>query len=86
MAITVFGTPVCPNCKSVTSYLKSVGVDYEYKTVGDDIEQSALEELTGRMIRSVPVIVADGQEVTFEQLKKTVTTKSLANELSGLEL
>lgn len=86
MAITIFGTPVCPNCKTVTSYLSTNGVKYEYKNVGDDIQQSELEAITGRVVRGVPVIVADGVELTFDQLKTRVTSDTLRSEVRGLEL
>ena len=86
MSITIFGTPVCPNCKSVTSFLSSNNVEYSYKNVGDDIEQSELEAMVGRQVRSVPVIVAEGHEVSFDELKTRVTSSALSAELGGLEL
>jgi len=69
MNITVYGTPVCPTCKNVLSFLKSKKAEYEYKVVGEDISKEQLEENVGRMIRAVPVIVVDGDELSFDSLK-----------------
>lgn len=72
MNVTVYGTPVCPNCKTVKSFLESSKVGYDYRSVGEDVTKEQLEETVGRPVRSVPVIVVDGEEVTFDLLKRNI--------------
>ena len=76
MNITVFGTPVCPNCKTVTSYLQNNDITYNYKTIGKDVEKIEVDKLTGRNVRSVPVILVNGTETTFNRLKHHVQYNS----------
>ena len=80
MDITVFGTPICPNCKNVTSFLDSAGIGYKYKTIGEDVDKSDVDAIVGRPVRSVPVIVHNGSEVSFNELR----TKVSANEMQGM--
>ena len=86
MSITIFGTPVCPNCNNVKNFLSTNGVSYDYKNVGDDIQQSELEALVERQVRSVPVIVSDGKEVSFDELKTQVSNAQLTVGLAELSL
>jgi glutaredoxin len=86
MDITVFGTPVCPNCKNVTSFLDEAGVGYKYKTIGEDVNKSDVDALVGRPVRSVPVIVSNGSEVTFDDLRRQVSASEMSNALGALEL
>ena len=72
MNITVYGTPVCPHCNNVKAFLENKHMEYDYKTVGADIEPQALEEQLGRPVRTVPVIVVDGDELSFDTLKLKV--------------
>jgi glutaredoxin len=73
MKITIYGTPVCPNCKNVLAFLKGNKADYEYKVVGDDVSKEQLEETVGRSVRAVPVIVVDGDELSFASLRNKVS-------------
>lgn len=77
MIVTVYGTPICPNCKNVISYLDSSNVSYKYETVGESVTKEQLEETVGRPVRAVPVIIVDGQEVNFEGLKSKVQTDTI---------
>jgi len=86
MDITVFGTPICPNCKNVTSFLDSAGVGYKYKTIGEDVDKSDVDALVGRSVRSVPVIVSNGSEVSFEDLRRQVSVSEMTSTLAALEL
>jgi glutaredoxin len=86
MDITVFGTPVCPNCKNVTSFLDSAGVGYRYKTIGRDVDKSDVDAIVGRSVRSVPVIVSNGTEITFEDLRRQVSSFEASSALATLEL
>jgi len=78
MNITIYGTPVCPTCKNVLSFLKSKRADFDYKVVGEDISKEQLEEAVGRMIRAVPVIVVDGDELSFDSLKIKIDMASMS--------
>lgn len=69
MDIRVFGTPVCPRCKTVTSYLENQGVDHQYLTIGKDIDKEEMDTLIGRKAMSAPVIWKDGSEISFGALK-----------------
>ena len=70
MEVQVYGTSVCPNCDKVKMFLTSKDVPYHYSAVGSDITKESLEEVVGRSVRSVPVIVVDGHEQTFSQLQQ----------------
>lgn len=83
MDIRVFGTPVCPQCKNVTMFLKTHGVDHQYMTIGQDVQKEDVESVVGRNIRAVPVIVKDGTEITFGALQDAVLATST---LADLEL
>lgn len=69
MEVQIYGTPVCPNCDKVKAYLGIKKVPYSYSAVGDDITKEELEAVVNRPVRQVPVIVVDGQEKTFDQLR-----------------
>lgn len=86
MDITVFGTPVCPNCKNVTSFLDDAGVRYKYKTIGQDVDRSEVDAVVGRPVRSVPVILSGGAEVSFEDLRRKVSATEMASGIAALEL
>lgn len=78
MKVTVYGTPVCPNCKNVVSFLENNNTTYNYQTVGKDVSKEQLEESLGRTVRSVPVIVVDGNELSFDSLKAKVGMLSIS--------
>lgn len=72
MEVTVYGTSVCPNCDKVKSFLTNKAVPFAYSTVGTDITKEELETVASRSVRSVPVIMVDGHEKTFDQLRTLV--------------
>ena len=78
MKITVYGTPVCPTCKNVLSFLQNNHTNYDYKVVGEDVSKEQLESDVGRPVRAVPVIVVDGDELSFDSLKTKVSLASMA--------
>jgi len=84
MNIQVFGTETCPNCKSVLNFLESKGAEFSYKLIGVDIDKQSVDTLTGRTVRSVPVIVVDGSEMSFPDLKQL--TFPNGNVLEGLSI
>lgn len=70
MQVSIYGTKVCPNCDKVKTYLNTKEIPYSYSSVGEDITREELESVVSRPVRAVPVIVVDGQERTFEQLRE----------------
>lgn len=60
--VTVFGTPTCPYCHSVRSYLKEKGVDFEYVDVSLDHNQ-AMRMVERSDQRGVPQLWIDDQVV-----------------------
>lgn len=70
--IIVYGTEQCSQCKVVTSYLNSRNIEHQYLTVGVDVEQDKLEAIVSRPVKAVPVIVRDGIEQTFIELRKSL--------------
>ena len=90
MKIEIFGTPVCGQCKDVISYLMEHNEEYDYKLIGRDISPEELSEYVGRPVRSVPVIVLNGDEVNFNTLRQhvpaPVITEELAESLSALSI
>lgn len=83
MDIRVFGTPVCPQCKNVTKFLDSHGVDHQYMTIGQDVMKEDVETQVGRSVRAVPVIMKDGSEISFPALQSAVLASSA---LADMEL
>ena len=72
MKIEVYGTPTCGNCKKVVNFLTENNVEHDYKTVNSDISVEELTDVIGRVPRTVPVIVVDGSEEVFGDLKTMV--------------
>lgn len=67
--VVLYSQPGCPPCTAAKSYLKSRGVEFEYKDVSVDSE--ALLELTVRyQSRSTPtIVVGDAVMIGFEPEK-----------------
>ncbi len=81
---------ICPHCKDVTHYLEEKAVDYTYEVVGKDVTVEELTESLGRMPRTVPIILMNDKEVTFDELKtrlnQTEILSAVVDSLQGLEL
>lgn len=69
MQVTIYGTKICQNCDRVKTYLTTKEIPFSYSGVGVDITKEELEQVVHRSVRAVPVIVVDGDEKTFEQLR-----------------
>ena len=78
MNITIYGTHTCPYCINVKTFLEGRDTSYDYKIVGDDISMTQLEEIVGRSIKTVPVIVVDGDELSFDSLRTKINTLGLS--------
>lgn len=58
--ILVYGTPTCPYCQQVKSYLKEKNITFEDFDVSQDQEKLAeMQDKSGQM--GVPVIDIDGK-------------------------
>lgn len=68
--ITVYGKDVCTQCKQVVSFLNSNNIDHQYLLIGQDVTKEDVDLVTGRDVRSVPVIINNGTEQSFDQLRQ----------------
>jgi len=78
MDITVYGTHTCPHCINVETFLQQKGTPFEQKIIGEDVSIEQLEENVGRPVRTVPVIVVDGDELSFDSLKIKVNMAGMS--------
>jgi len=83
MEISVYGSPACARCKDVINFLQDKNVGHIYKIIGEDIDHEHVNTVVGRLVRAVPVIMMDGNELTFDVLKEKINS---INSLSELEL
>lgn len=83
MEISVFGTPSCAKCKDVVKFLKDKKVEYMYMVIGEDVDHDHVTAVVGRPVRTVPVIMVNGAELTFSGLKERL---SVEDTLGALEL
>lgn len=79
MEISIFGTAACARCKDVVSYLTEKEINFNYKVIGQDVEHQDVNQIVGRMVRAVPVIVVDGDELSFETLKEKINSVNMLN-------
>jgi len=93
MKVEVYATQQCPKCKDVARYLDNKEIEYMYMIVGRDVLPQQLSEVVGRPVRSVPIILLNGQEIDFEGLKGSVecrehreSTEMLAEGLTALSV
>lgn len=77
MDITVYGTHTCPHCIKVEQFLETQNTPFEQKIIGEDVSIEQLEENVGRPVRTVPVIVVDGDELSFDSLKIKVSMSEM---------
>jgi len=69
--ITIYGKDVCPACKTVVMFLTQHNIDHQYLLVGKDVTKEDVDTVTGRDVRSVPVIMLDGTETNFTNLRES---------------
>jgi len=79
MEISIFGTMACSKCKDVLNFLKEKNVAYDYKVIGQDVDHEYVNNVVGRMVRAVPVIMVDGEEVSFTTLKENLNSVNMLN-------
>jgi glutaredoxin len=73
MKVLIYGRPNCSFCTKAKHYCEQNGLDYEYKTVHDDITVEQLTEMVGGPVRTVPQIFKTSGGLTeyiggFDQL------------------
>jgi len=79
MEIAIFGTASCARCKDVVNFLNEKEITYDYKVIGQDVDHEHVNKVVGRMVRAVPVIMIDGEEVSFTSLKETLNSVNMLN-------
>lgn len=75
MAVRVYTTKICPQCRVVKSYLSALGVDFEEVVVESPEMAEYIEKKTG--MKKVPVVEnGKGFVVGFdtEKIKKLVSS------------
>lgn len=56
MKVMIVGTPTCAFCKEAIELCKRENIQYEYKTLNEDIQLDKLFEMCGGPVRTVPQI------------------------------
>lgn len=64
MKALIYGTPSCTFCKQAIQLCRQQGIEFDYKTVGVDIQKEQLQEMVGRPISSVPQIFICAEGLT----------------------
>lgn len=74
MEIVIWSKYQCPNCDQAKSILKSKGLDFTEKKIGDGYTREDLLEIVPTA-RTVPQIIIDGQVVGgLTELRKFLET------------
>jgi len=68
--ITVYGKDTCPACKTIVAFLISNDIEHQYLLVGQDVTKADVDAAVGRDVRSVPIVLQDGEETTFAELRR----------------
>ena len=69
--ITVYSKPNCPYCEKAKYLLKSLGLQYEEKTVTKDLSVEELYEALGKQVRTIPQIVIEKDHIGgYNELKE----------------
>ncbi len=82
MQIDIYGTKICPHCKDVLQYLGENNLPYTYKLVPEEVTPVELSEIVKRVVRTVPVIVVNNKEKTFEELREDVSKIKTLDDLT----
>lgn len=79
MEISVYGTPTCARCKDVVNFLQERETSFTYIVIGKDMEPEEVNSVVGRLVRAVPVIMVDGDELSFNDLKERLSSTDMLN-------
>ena len=78
--ITVYSKPNCPYCDKAKYLLKSLGLQYEEKTVTKDLSVEELYEALGKQVRTIPQIVINKDHIGgYNELKEHFINKGIIN-------
>lgn len=78
--ITVYSKPNCPYCEKAKYLLKSLGLQYEEKTVTKDLSVEELYEALGKQVRTIPQIVINKDHIGgYNELKEHFINKGIIN-------
>ena len=61
MSYTIYGKPSCPYCERAKNLLHSIGLDYTYIDLSQEL--SKLEEFKQQGFRTVPIIYIDDKYI-----------------------
>lgn len=61
MKFTIYGKTNCTSCVQAKQLLESVGLDFEYKQLGNDFELLEMYDIAPRTHKAFPMIVKDGE-------------------------
>ena len=76
--ITVYSKPNCPYCEKAKYLLKSLGLQYEEKTVTKDLSVEELYEALGKQVRTIPQIVINKDHIGgYNELKEHFINKGI---------
>lgn len=73
--ITIYGTPTCAKCKQTKLVLEAAQIQYEYKSIGADIQREEFFDMFATLgltaPRTVPQIFNDAEYIGgFDELKR----------------
>tara|TARA_R110000782_G_scaffold222612_2_gene309600 strand:+ start:70 stop:327 length:258 start_codon:yes stop_codon:yes gene_type:complete len=69
--ITVYSKPNCSYCEKAKYLLKSLGLQYEEKTVTKDLSVEELYKVLDKQVRTIPQIVIDKNHIGgYNELKE----------------
>jgi|TARA_R110000803_G_scaffold151944_2_gene216994 glutaredoxin len=69
--ITVYSKPNCLYCEKAKYLLKSLGLQYEEKTVTKDLSVEELYKVLDKQVRTIPQIVIDKNHIGgYNELKE----------------
>ena len=78
--ITVYSKPNCLYCEKAKYLLKSLGLQYEEKTVTKDLSVEELYEALGKQVRTIPQIVINKDHIGgYNELKEHFINKGIIN-------
>jgi glutaredoxin len=78
--ITVYSKPNCSYCEKAKYLLKSLGLQYEEKTVTKDLSVEELYEALGKQVRTIPQIVINKDHIGgYNELKEHFINKGIIN-------
>ncbi|WYN05009.1 thioredoxin domain [Pseudomonas phage UNO-G1W1] len=76
MTVTIYSKNPCPTCEQAKNVLKSRGIEFEVKVLGQDYDMEALmdklEEVGLLGFRTFPLMIQNGKGFTFNTINEIV--------------